>query len=398
MQKWDPEQYAQHARFVSDLGGPVVDLLNPQPGERVLDLGCGDGALTERLLAAGCEVVAVDSSPEQVWAALERGLDARIGDASNLNIDGHFDAVFSNAALHWIKDPQPVIANVWNVLRPGGRFVAELGGAGCVAKVREALTSALSERDVDATSLDPWYFPTAEEYGDHLESQGFRLFRPVAGTARAGRPSAPRRSGDRSPADNVFASLTPRQGVSEAGWLIFAQPYLDGCRATPPRSLKAHGPPGCSRTLMGRSWKHESDPPEDPGNPTVNFHGERRRNDTHQSTTDPEAMCIGRAKARKPSWRISATCCWTIDRGLSPTCATHATGTAERDAAVLVAQRLPGQHGRGGQGLRCGALRCRLRSQDVAATQPRGSVGRGLCASPGGRHRPPRQACPRAQP
>ena len=214
MQKWDPEQYAQHARFVSDLGGPVVDLLNPQPGERVLDLGCGDGVLTERLLAAGCEVVAVDSSPEQVWAALERGLDARIGDASNLNIDGHFDAVFSNAALHWIKDPQPVIANVWNVLRPGGRFVAELGGAGCVAKVREALTSALSERDVDATSLDPWYFPTAEEYGDHLESQGFRLDLNI-----------------------LFPRPTPLPSDIRSWLEIFAQPYLDGVDETDRRSL-----------------------------------------------------------------------------------------------------------------------------------------------------------------
>ena len=175
MQKWDPEQYAQHARFVSDLGGPVVDLLDPQPGERVLDLGCGDGALTERLLSAGCEVVAVDSSPEQVWAALERGLDARIADVSELSLDGLFDGVFSDAALHWTKDPQPVIANVWNALRPGGRFVAEFGGAGCVATIREALASELSGRGIDVHSLDPWYFPTPEEYGARLESQGFRV-------------------------------------------------------------------------------------------------------------------------------------------------------------------------------------------------------------------------------
>ena len=175
MQKWDPEQYAQHARFVSDLGGPVVDLLDPQPGERVLDLGCGDGALTERLLSAGCEVVAVDSSPEQVWAALERGLDARIADVSELSLDGLFDGVFSDAALHWTKDPQPVIANVWNALRPGGRFVAEFGGAGCVATIREALASELSGRGIDVHSLDPWYFPTPEEYGARLESQGLRV-------------------------------------------------------------------------------------------------------------------------------------------------------------------------------------------------------------------------------
>jgi len=204
MQKWDPDQYAQHARFVSDLGGPVVDLLDPQPGERVLDLGCGDGALTDRLVSAGCEVVAVDSSPEQVWAALERGLDARVEDASTLSVDGLFDAVFSNAALHWIKDPQPVIVNVWNALRPGGRFVAEFGGAGCVATIREALAVELSERGVDAKHLDPWYFPTTEDYGARLESQGFRVDSNI-----------------------LFPRPTPLPSDVRIWLEIFAQPYLN---------------------------------------------------------------------------------------------------------------------------------------------------------------------------
>lgn len=211
MQKWDPEQYAQHARFVSDLGGPVVDLLDPQPGERVLDLGCGDGALTERLVSAGCEVVAIDSSPEQVWAALERGLDARIADVSELSIDGLFDGVFSNAALHWITDPQPVIVNVWNALRPGGRFVAEFGGAGCVATVRAALASELSGRGIDAKSLDPWYFPTPEEYGARLESQGFRVDLNI-----------------------LFPRPTPLPSDIRSWLEIFAQPYTS-CVAAPDR-------------------------------------------------------------------------------------------------------------------------------------------------------------------
>src|SRR5258706_6059855 len=102
-QTWDPEGYARHARFVSDLGQPVVELLDPQPGERILDLGCGDGALTEKLGALGATVVAVDASPEQVAAARARGLDARVADGEALLFEAEFEAVFSNAALDWME-------------------------------------------------------------------------------------------------------------------------------------------------------------------------------------------------------------------------------------------------------------------------------------------------------
>ena len=205
MQTWDPDAYAEHARFVSDLGAPVVDLLAPKLGERVLDLGCGDGALTERLVAAGCRVVAVDSSPEQVWAALARGLDARILDASDLAFDQEFDAVFSNAVLHWIADVDGVIGRVWSALKPGGRFVAEFGGAGCVASIRAAFTDALGRRGVDAAGVDPWYFPTADEYRARLESRGFRV-----------------------DLISIFPRPTPLP-TDVASWLrIFAQPFLAG--------------------------------------------------------------------------------------------------------------------------------------------------------------------------
>lgn len=115
---WDPERYAQHARFVSDLGMPVVELLAPAPGERILDLGCGDGALTEKLAAMGCRVVGIDSSAAQIEAARKRGLDAYVMDGQRLTFQDEFDAVFSNAALHWMTRADGVIAEVWRALKP----------------------------------------------------------------------------------------------------------------------------------------------------------------------------------------------------------------------------------------------------------------------------------------
>ena len=170
-QTWDPNRYAQNARFVADLGAPLIELLAPQPGERILDLGCGDGALTEKLAACGCTVVGVDGSAEQIAATRARRLDARVMNGEALDFDRQFDAVFSNAALHWMKRADAVIDGVRRALKPGGRFVAEMGGAGCVAKVRGALTTALRRRDIDAVPLDPWYFPTAEDYGGRLRAR-----------------------------------------------------------------------------------------------------------------------------------------------------------------------------------------------------------------------------------
>ncbi len=174
-QHWDPDRYQRNAGFVAELGLPVLDLLALRPGEDVLDLGCGDGALTEKLVAAGARVVAVDASPHQIGAARQRGLDARVEDATALPFHSAFDAVFSNAALHWVKDADAAIVGVARALRHGGRFVAEMGGAGNCEAVRRALHAGLTGRGIDPRSVDPWYFPTEAEYGDKLRDAGFAI-------------------------------------------------------------------------------------------------------------------------------------------------------------------------------------------------------------------------------
>jgi len=171
-QRWDPERYRRNAGFVPALGEPVLELLAPQPDEIILDLGCGEGALTQRI-AERAEVLGVDKSAEQVAAARARGLAAEIMDGARLTFAERFDAVFSNAALHWMGAPDAVIDGVWRALKLGGRFVAECGGAGNVATVRAALLAALARRCIDAAAADPWYFPSPEEYRGRLERRGF---------------------------------------------------------------------------------------------------------------------------------------------------------------------------------------------------------------------------------
>ena len=170
---WNATTYATHARFVSDLGGAVLDLLNPQPGERIIDLGCGDGALTEKIAEAGGSVVGVDASEDMVSAALGRGLEACVMDAARLSFENEFDAAFSNAAMHWMKDHDAVVRGVHRALRAEGRFAGEFGGFGNVAAICTAIWAVLARRGVDGASLMPWNFPTAEEFAALLEANGF---------------------------------------------------------------------------------------------------------------------------------------------------------------------------------------------------------------------------------
>jgi SAM-dependent methyltransferase len=172
---WCADRYGANARFVADLASPVVALLAPQPGERILDLGCGDGALTQAILAAGAQVVAVDGSADMVRAARARGLDARVMDGQRLEFAGGFDAVFSNAALHWMPEAAAVAAGVRRALKPGGRFVGEMGGHGNVAAIATALRASLRARGIAPGHAFGWFFPTAAQYGALLQAHGFEV-------------------------------------------------------------------------------------------------------------------------------------------------------------------------------------------------------------------------------
>ncbi|WP_249975850.1 class I SAM-dependent methyltransferase [Vreelandella olivaria] len=174
-QNWDVSGYAEHAHFVPKQGIDVLKQLAPQPGERILDLGCGDGTLTAQLVQRGADVLGIDASEDMVNAARLRGVTARVVDGHQLPFDHEFDAVFSNAALHWMLDPQAVLAGVKRALKPGGRFVAEFGGHGNVAAICTALIASLQFRGISSRGRHPWYFPTTQEYSHLLQTVGFRV-------------------------------------------------------------------------------------------------------------------------------------------------------------------------------------------------------------------------------
>jgi trans-aconitate methyltransferase len=173
---WDAAQYDRNFRFVTTYGEGVLQDLAPARGERVLDLGCGTGELTAQIAAAGAEVVGLDRDLDMIGRARARfpGLRFECADAydfTQLVGVGAFDAVFSNAALHWMLRPAAVIAEVHAALRPGGRFVAEAGGQGNVARVEQALQLARAEAGASPVP-SPWFFPSIATYARLLEEGG----------------------------------------------------------------------------------------------------------------------------------------------------------------------------------------------------------------------------------
>ena len=178
VQQWNANLYDTKHKFVSSLATETVELLSPKVGERILDIGCGTGHLTQEIANCGAEVLGVDSAETMILQARQNypNLQFAVMDAINLEFTEEFDAVFSNAVLHWIKQPEKVIAGVWKSLKPGGRFVAEFGGKGNINYIQTALERAIYlENSALEKVLNPNYFPSIAEYGSLLEKQGFEL-------------------------------------------------------------------------------------------------------------------------------------------------------------------------------------------------------------------------------
>ena len=172
-QIWNARDYADNARFVATLGGAALRLLDPQPGERILDLGCGDGALTRRIADCGANVIGLEPDPDLSARATGAGIPTVRADAHAPPFAGSFDAVFSNAALHWMREPATVLRGIAATLKPGGRLVAEQGGFGNVAAIYVALAASLEHAGHPERADLPWDFPTPDQQAQRLADAGF---------------------------------------------------------------------------------------------------------------------------------------------------------------------------------------------------------------------------------
>lgn len=180
MSHWNASLYDKKHSFVSHYGEGLVSVLNPQKGEHILDLGCGTGDLAYEIAKSGASVTGIDAAESMIEVAKEKfpQLDFSVADARSFSFDKQFDAVFSNAAIHWMKNHQEVVQNCYDALLPAGRFVAELGGANNVQSIVNAIKEASERLSIfyDA-SLFPWTFPTKEEMKEHLTNAGFHDIR-----------------------------------------------------------------------------------------------------------------------------------------------------------------------------------------------------------------------------
>src|SRR5690348_27383 len=172
--KWDAADYARVGGFVAELGGAALDLLDPQPGEHILDVGCGEGTLTKKIIERGATVLGIDNSPEMISAARAKGIDAVLMDVADMTFRSEFDAAFSNATLHWVLEKEQAARAIFRALKPGSRFAGEMGGEGNLVKLRDALDEELVIRGyvppVEATN---WY-ASPDEFAAVYEAAGFR--------------------------------------------------------------------------------------------------------------------------------------------------------------------------------------------------------------------------------
>lgn len=176
--KWNAETYDKKFSFVSEYGKGIVELLDPQSGEKIIDLGCGTGDLTYDISKSGANITGIDVSPQMIETAQEKynHLPFIVANAENFHTEEQFDAVFSNAALHWMKNAEGVIQSVHRALRQDGRFIAEFGGKGNIATIEQAITYVLEAYySIDTEERNPWYFPSIGEYSLLLENNGFKV-------------------------------------------------------------------------------------------------------------------------------------------------------------------------------------------------------------------------------
>ena len=172
--KWDAADYARLGGFVAELGVAALDLLDPKPGERILDVGCGEGTLTRKIIDRGATVLGIDNSPEMVAAARAKGVDALLLAAEDMQFFAEFDAAFSNATLHWVLQKEQAARAIFRALKSGGRFAGEMGGEGNIRKLRDALDEELIIRGyVPPVGASNWY-ASPDEFAAVYEAAGFR--------------------------------------------------------------------------------------------------------------------------------------------------------------------------------------------------------------------------------
>jgi SAM-dependent methyltransferase len=172
--KWNAADYARVGGFVAELGGAALDLLDPQRGERILDVGCGEGTLAKKIAERGATVLGIDNSPEMIAAARANGIDAVLMDAADMPFSCEFDAAFSNATLHWVLEKEQAARAIFRALKPGGRFAGEMGGEGNLAKLRDALDEELIIRGyLPPVEAANWY-ASPEAFAAVYEAAGFR--------------------------------------------------------------------------------------------------------------------------------------------------------------------------------------------------------------------------------